>query len=109
VELPELVQDPALNLRLWTGPLVVDWAPLSGVTFNAQGKVQGGPVSAMTFRGPPYLIPAIEPGVYVMKSTRPKCLGDVVHSLTGETTEFWRVEAVANRRSLVPVRMKAVR
>jgi hypothetical protein len=109
VELPELVQVPALDVRLWSGPLVVEWAPLSGVTFNEQGKVQGGPVRAMAFRGPPYVIPAIEPGVYVMKSTRPKCLGDVVHSLTGETTEFWRVEALADRRSLVPVRMKAVR
>lgn len=106
VELPEDQQVPALGRRLWEGPLALGWLPLDGIRFGEDGKVSGSPYENMVFLGPPYLIPAIEPGSYAMRASNPACFGNLVHALDGSMTDFWTIEVVADTRSLFRTQMQ---
>lgn len=106
VEIPEDRQVPALGRRLWEGPLALDWIPLGSVRYVEDGTIGGGPAHTMVFSGPPYLIPAIVPDSYAMKARHPECVGNLVHALDGSVTEFWTLEAVAEKRIQIRTQMK---
>lgn len=108
VELPEDQQEPALGRRLWEGPMTLEWLPLDRIRYVEDGKISGSPYENMALLGPPFLIPAIAPGSYVMRARNPPCFGNLVHALDGSMTDYWTLEVVADTRNLVRTQMQSL-